>query len=557
MKIQKYLLFAIALSLAACNTESGSKADSHEGHDHAKVAPKTDQEVHSHDAHNHADEGHTHTQSNSKFDKSHQEHDLELHKNHDSHTEAPKLQLMGYSDYYEVYIEADPFTKGEDAKLVVHISSIPGFKPVGSSAKIKISLIIDDYEVTKELKRTKKKGVYSLKITPKVNGNGRIVCSIREGMELHKVEIANVKVFSCAFASCAEAQNQAPSMANTSAFTKEQSWKINFSTELPTIMPFGQVIKTTAQIQSAQGDEVLVSAKINGIVILSDDNIVEGKSVNSGHTLFTISGKGLANNNASVQFANAKSDYEKAKSDYERVKELAKDKIVSDKELLNAKNTYDIAKTNYDNLKSNFNASGQKIKSSMTGYVKQLYVQNGEYVEAGQPIVSISQNKTLLLKAEVQQKYAPILSTILDANIRTIHNNKTYTLAELNGKVISYARNTNSDNYLIPISLQIDNVGSFVPGSFIEVYLKSITNNKALTIDNGALMEDQGHYFIFVQITPELFEKREVHVGGTDGLRTEITKGLSENERVVTKGAVLIKLAQASGALDPHSGHVH
>jgi len=33
--------------------------------------------------------------------------------------------------------------------------------------------------------------------------------------------------------------------------------------------------------------------------------------------------------------------------------------------------------------------------------------------------------------------------------------------------------------------------------------------------------------------------------------------GLQATERVVTAGAVQIKLAQATGTLDAHSGHVH
>ncbi|MCK7461958.1 MAG: hypothetical protein MZU84_07820 [Sphingobacterium sp.] len=58
-------------------------------------------------------------------------------------------------------------------------------------------------------------------------------------------------------------------------------------------------------------------------------------------------------------------------------------------------------------------------------------------------------------------------------------------------------------------------------------------------------------------MTPELFEKREVLPGVTDGIRTEILKGIFENERIVTQGAVFIKLAQSTGTLDAHSGHVH
>jgi len=54
-----------------------------------------------------------------------------------------------------------------------------------------------------------------------------------------------------------------------------------------------------------------------------------------------------------------------------------------------------------------------------------------------------------------------------------------------------------------------------------------------------------------------LFEKREVQIGASDGIDVEIVNGINSNERVVTKGAVLVKLAQSAGTLDAHSGHIH
>jgi RND family efflux transporter MFP subunit len=307
----------------------------------------------------------------------------------------------------------------------------------------------------------------------------------------------------------------------------------------------------------AQNDQVLVSAKTNGIVIFLDDDIVEGKSVNNGQVLFSISGKGYADNNSSVRYMEAKNNYEKAKSDYDRAKELAKDKIVSERELLDAKNQYDNARVIYENLTENFDETGQRVASSVNGYIKHVYVQNGEHVEPGQPIVSLVKNKKLLLHAEVQQKYAPILSNISSANIRPSYTTETYTLEELNGKILSHGKHTNDDNYLIPVSIQIDNNDRFISGGFVEIYLKTINNTEAITIKNSAIMEEQGNYFVFVQLTPELFEKREIKPGGTDGLKTEIINGITSTERVVTMGAILIKLAQVTGTLDAHSGHVH
>ena len=76
-----------------------------------------------------------------------------------------------------------------------------------------------------------------------------------------------------------------------------------------------------------------------------------------------------------------------------------------------------------------------------------------------------------------------------------------------------------------------------MPGSFVELYLKTITNSQAITIPNSAILEEQGTFFVFVQVTPELFEKREVKVGPTDGLRSEITMGISPDRACCHPGS--------------------
>ena len=472
------------------------------------------------------------------------------------HAHEAKLQLTEYSNNMELFAEADPFAAGQNSGILAHFSWLENFKPL-ESGNVTVSLIVGGKGIKQTLTQPVRPGIYKFEIQPQVAGVGQLIFDINSDKGKTQITVNNITVYNDKHEAEHAAEETVVSETNSTGFTKEQSWKIDFATELPKVEPFGQVIKTTAQVESAQGDEIIITAKTNGIVALSSVRMLEGTSVLNGQALFTISGSGLANNNSSIRFAEVKNNYEKAKADYERLAELVKDKITSEKDLLNAKNQYDNAKASYDNLVKNFSASGQTVTSSMNGFVKQVFVQNGQYVEAGQAIVAISQNKTLLLKAEVQQKFAPVLATINSANIRTLHNNHTYKLEELNGKIVSFGRNTNADNFLLPINIQIDNKGAFVSGGFVELYLKALTNTQALTLPNAAILEEQGSYFVFVQVHPELFEKREVKVGATDGLRTEIVKGITQQERVVTKGAILVKLAQATGTLDAHSGHNH
>jgi membrane fusion protein, heavy metal efflux system len=95
-----------------------------------------------------------------------------------------------------------------------------------------------------------------------------------------------------------------------------------------------------------------------------------------------------------------------------------------------------------------------------------------------------------------------------------------------------------------------------IPGSFAEVYLKTVPIYNALVIPASALVEEQGIYYVYVQTGGESFEKREIKLGANDGEKVQVISGLAEGERIVTKGAYQIKLAQASGAMPGH-GHEH
>lgn len=475
---------------------------------------------------------------------------------HDEHAHDAKLQLTEYSQNMELFAEADPFVVGQNSGILAHFTWLENFKPL-EGGEVTVSLIIGKDGVKQTLAKPLRPGIYKFEIEPQVAGVGKIIFDINSDKGKAQIVVNNITVYTDKHDADHAAESIVVSETNATVFTKEQSWKVDFATAQPKTEAFGQVIKTTAQVQSAQGDEIIVSAKAAGVVLLAADNVLEGKGVSNGQSLFSIASSGLASNNTAVQFAEAKNNFEKATADYDRAKALAKDQIVSAKDLLVAKTQYENAKAIYNNMNKNFSASGQNVKSPMSGYVKQVFVQNGQSVEAGQAIVSVSQNKTLLLRAEVQQKYASVLGTITGANIRTINNNQTYTLEDLNGKLISYGKAVNSDNYLIPVSLQIDNKAGFVSGGFVEIYLKCISNAQTLTVPNVSLLEEQGVFFVYVQVQPELFEKREVKVGASDGLRSEIIGGITINDRIVTQGAIMIKLAQATGTLDAHSGHVH
>ena len=136
----------------------------------------------------------------------------------------------------------------------------------------------------------------------------------------------------------AEHDTEEHSKQNTTGihFSKEQSWPTNFAIEEVHTESFGKIIKTVAHIEPAQGDEIVITAKTNGIIMFTSNTLFEGKKVNKGEVICSISGKELADNNITLRFSEAKNNYETAKLNYERLHSLATEKIFSEKERLTA-----------------------------------------------------------------------------------------------------------------------------------------------------------------------------------------------------------------------------
>ena len=344
---------------------------------------------------------------------------------------------------------------------------------------------------------------------------------------------------------------------NIVVFSNVQGQKVGLVLEKVALRPFGQVIKTSAQVLPSQGDEREATATTSGVVVFSNPNLVAGTAVKAGQQLFEIESSGMADNNMSVRFQEAAANYQAAKVAYERKQQLAEDKIVSQNDLEQARASYETAKAVYNNLKSNFSRKGAVVRAPISGYVQRIHVNNGGFVDAGQSVVTVSQNRDLQLRAEVQPRYYNYLKNIKGVNIRIPGDSQTYTLEELNGSLVSYGKATDSDCPLVPVTFRIRNVGNLLNGSFVTAYIVTQSDREALTVPNEGIVEEMGNHFLFVKVHDGEYEKRLVTLGSTDGLRTEITSGLTAGEIVVTKGASMVRLAQNSTALDPHAGHVH
>lgn len=336
-------------------------------------------------------------------------------------------------------------------------------------------------------------------------------------------------------------------------FSKMQAKEAGLQTERVVLRPFSTVIPVSGRIQAQPGDEQTVVATSDGVAYFAKPSMGEGTAVKRGETLVTLSAHALKDGDPVVK---AKVAYDAVEAEYRRAEKLVADRIVSEKAFEEVRMRYETAKAAYEGLAGKLNPSGVSVTSPMTGYIKSCLVSNGEYLTTGQPVAVVAQNRHLQLRADVPENYFGQLRNIRSANFRPAYSDSVYSLAQMNGKLLSYGKATDSGSPYIPVIFEFDNVGDVLPGAFADIYLIADSKQPAITLPVSALTEEQGMYFVYVQETDEVFRKQEVVVGQSDGLRTEIRKGLTAGDVVVTEGAYLVRLASMSRAIPEHT-HNH
>ena len=320
--------------------------------------------------------------------------------------------------------------------------------------------------------------------------------------------------------------------------------------------PFAFTLRTGGRIMVDSKDILIITAKSSGLVKLKSDYLFPGVKISKGETLFTITGEMLAEDNTELNFRQIKADMEKAAANFERAKKLISDKIITEEHFLSIKNEYEKALNEYENLNATFGKNGNLVTATDNGYIKEIYVIEGQKVTSGQPLASMVIEHNLILKADVSPENLDILPSVESANFTVGYRNKVYKTSEMNGRKISYGKSTGENSFYIPVYFRMDYDPELIEGTFAEVYLIGKKINDVLVVPNTALMEEFGKLYVFIAHEDGDFIKRPVSTGYSDGENSMVLSGLSENERIVSSGAYLIKLSLMPTSAPAHS-HSH
>jgi cobalt-zinc-cadmium efflux system membrane fusion protein len=287
-----------------------------------------------------------------------------------------------------------------------------------------------------------------------------------------------------------------------------------------------------------------------------------GDKVTAGQALLTIESADIGA--AYSDYVKAESDLQLATRNYELAKDLFENKALSKKDLVQAEN--DFYKTQAENRRARERLLALKVpaaeldkpraeqritsrfdlKAPMDGTVVERTVTVGQLVGAdpSQMLYTIADLNVLQVVAEVYERDLSRMAKGIPVAVAV----EAYP-GETFAGVIAYVGDVvDSTTRTIKVRCSVTNRGlKLKPEMFARVNLNVGSGAAVLVLPKEAVLEVGGQEFVFVQAADGRYVRRPVVTGTASGDTIQIREGLQAGERVVVKGALLLKGEQEKG----------
>lgn len=315
---------------------------------------------------------------------------------------------------------------------------------------------------------------------------------------------------------------------------------------------FREAVKASGVIERARGAERVVVAPASGIVTFAG-NVVAGSSVSAGQTLFHISSKGLEQGDAT---ATVSVEHEQAGRELKRAEELVKEDLISRAEYERIKANYERALVGTQSVAA-LSRGGVSAAAPIGGFLADVMVSSGQFVNMGDPLAVVAAERRLVVRADVSERQRAFVPTVSGANVAV--GGEPVSLEGRNLRVLTSGAVSSGNSHYLPVYLEFDNPGTLGGGTVAEIWLLGAPRQDVITLPKSALTEDNGYYYVYVLEEEEkdhsVFERKEVRLGGFDGLRYEVLSGVEPGDKVAVEGALKIKMASMGNSIPGHSHH--
>ncbi len=364
-------------------------------------------------------------------------------------------------------------------------------------------------------------------------------------------------------------------VAAVSFWILTQEDDITYMTERVRSGNINQVVEATGEVAAV--NLVSVGAQVSGQI--KKLYVVLGQEVKQGEMIAEIDSQTQENtlNTDKAKLSNYKAQLEArkiilniSKKQYDRELVLIKTNSTSQESLENAHNAYATAKANVNEMESlitqtqiaintdETNLGYTKIRAPLDGTIVSVPVEEGQTVNANQTtptIVQIANLNDMEIDIEISEgditKVKPgmdvtytILSepnTIFKAKLDSIDPGLTTLTDGSYDKSSSTSASTSSSSeavYYYGRAYVENPEGKLRIGMMTQNTIHVTSAENVLIVPSITITSRQDKHYVRVLSDDNTVERREVEVGISDGVYTEIRSGLAEGERVISSEVI-------------------
>ncbi|MCB1581263.1 MAG: efflux RND transporter periplasmic adaptor subunit [Rhodospirillales bacterium] len=284
----------------------------------------------------------------------------------------------------------------------------------------------------------------------------------------------------------------------------------------------------------------------------------DGQHVKKGDVLFVIDSRPYkaAVEQAKAALQAAQSNYNLADKEYKRAQELIKTNAISQRIVDERRSRFNFVLAEISGAKAalqkaEIDLDYARVKAPISGRVSRAEITLGNVVESGPgaPIVTtIVDDESIYVDFEVDEQ--TYLSNIRE-QVRSKEDEGKIPVqvilrgdAEqpIDGVIHAFDNRINPASGTIRARAVLENSdGALLSGMFAKVRLGSADRARRMLVGEKAIGIDQDRRFVYVVNKDNVIEYRQVQLGDRSGHSRVVLSGLSEGEKVVAQGIIMIR----------------
>jgi cobalt-zinc-cadmium efflux system membrane fusion protein len=287
-----------------------------------------------------------------------------------------------------------------------------------------------------------------------------------------------------------------------------------------------------------------------------------GDRVKAGAVLLVVDSPDIAQ--AYSEYVKEDSDLQYATRSHELAKDLYANKALPLKDLKQAENELVKARAEFRRAKERLLSlrvqaeelnkpldkqqisSRFELKSPLTGVVVERMVTPGQSVggDANQVLFTVADLDMLQVVADVYERDLALVKEGQFAKVKV----EAYPDVDFPATVASVGDVVDPASRTIKLRAWVNNQDHRLkPEMFARLYIQVGDSTRILVVPKEAVLESDGKQFVFVVEETNRYVKHEVKVSNFTQDQMRVLEGLTPGQRIVTKGAVLIKGQEVKG----------